>query len=239
MRFAVIAVTALIAGLVQGVTGFGAGIVLMMALPYFLPVPQSAGVSTGICIVLFVSMIIRYRRAINLKKALLPSVLNIAICTVTISFATGVDQHLAKKILGGFLLLLAVYYLFLSPSGGAKPIPLPARLACIIISAVCDGLFGIGGPLMVVYFLSRTDSKEEYLGTIQAFFLINAVYNTAFRIIRGIILPEHLLLIVIGAAGIVLGALIAGRVVDRLNESILRKLVYGMIGVSGILNLVL
>ena len=239
MKFAVIAATALIAGLVQGVTGFGAGIVMMMALPYFLPIPQSAGVSAGICIVLFVSMIIRYRCAVNLKKALLPSALNIAICTVTISFATAVDQNLAKKILGGFLLLLAVYYLFLSPSGDVKPIPLPARLACIIISAVCDGLFGIGGPLMVIYFLSCTDSKEEYLGTIQAFFLINAVYNTAFRIIRGIILPEHLLLIAIGAAGIVLGALIAGRVVDRLNENVLRKLVYVMIGVSGILNLIL
>lgn len=43
---------ALIAGIVQGVTGFGAGIVMLMFLPLQYSVIQSAGVSSAICMIL-------------------------------------------------------------------------------------------------------------------------------------------------------------------------------------------
>ncbi len=37
MMYMVIGLTALCAGILQGVTGFGAGIVMMMVLPVFFP----------------------------------------------------------------------------------------------------------------------------------------------------------------------------------------------------------
>jgi len=108
---------------------------------------------------------------------------------------------------------------------------------CIIISGACDGLFGIGGPLMVLYFMSMTHSTHAYLGTIQLFFWINSLYNTAFRFYRGVLLPEHLIFIACGMIGILIGGAAAGKIVDRLNIETMRKLIYVMIGISGVINL--
>lgn len=58
----------LIAGIIQGVTGFGAGIVMMMFLPLQYSVIQSAGVSSAICMILCAAMVYRYRQTINFKK---------------------------------------------------------------------------------------------------------------------------------------------------------------------------
>ena len=91
---------------------------------------------------------------------------------------------------------------------------------------------------MVIYFLSQTHSTHEYLGTIQFFFLINSIYNTCFRIVNGILLPEHLMLIAIGAISIMIGGIVARKIVDKLDGMILRKLTYIMIGIAGIINLI-
>lgn len=48
---------ALIAGLVQGVTGFGAGILLMLFYPTMFPIAQSSAMSQFLCAILCVSIV--------------------------------------------------------------------------------------------------------------------------------------------------------------------------------------
>ena len=237
MAYVVTAVLAALAGIVQGVTGFGAGIVIMLGLPFFFPLAQSAGMAGAIAMALCVSMVWRYRADISLRKALTPTLPFLVICSLTINFATMVPQEVTKRIFGVFLLLLACYYLFFNTSDGTEQLSLPVQVACIVISALCDGLFGIGGPLMVLYFMACTASTREYLGTLQLFFLVNSLYNTVFRIWRGILGPENLVCIGVGAAGILAGLVVANRLVDKLDANVVRKLTYTMIGVAGVVNL--
>ena len=70
------------------------------------------------------------------------------------------------------------------------------------------------------------------------FFMVNSIYNTIFRFYKGILLPEHVIYILVGIVGVVSGVQIANRIVDRLNADAMRKLIYLMIGVSGVLNLI-
>ncbi len=238
MMIPIAAALALAAGIVQGVTGFGASIVMMLGLPYFFDLPQAAGISTAICIALNASMVRRYRDAVDVKKALMPSVLYLAVSTVCINFASRVDGVLLKKVFGGFLVLLAVYYLFLDRKTEKRKMPLPLAALCIAVSGACDGLFGIGGPLMVLYYLRTTDSQREYLGTIQLCFGVNCLYNTAYRLITGVLQPAHLPPIGVGVAAVIAGVWIAGKLADKLDPDLLRKLTYAMIGVSGLINLI-
>ena len=233
-----IALVAMLAGIVQGVTGFGAGIVMMMVLPNYFALPQSAGISTAICVVLCMTMVYNYRKHINFKKIITPSILYLIVCSFSIYFSTMVNQAVMKKVFGVFLVMLAIYYLFINKDGDRKKISIAVSLFCIIVSAICDGLFGIGGPLMVLYFLSTTHNTHEYLGTIQTFFCINCIYNTSFRIYNQILSVEHLIYIVIGMVGIIVGGMLASKIVDKLNGTMLRKLTYIMIGISGIMNLI-
>ncbi|MCI8294390.1 MAG: sulfite exporter TauE/SafE family protein [Lachnospiraceae bacterium] len=234
--YGLIGLTALCAGVLQGVTGFGAGIVMMMVLPSFFPLNQAAGVSCAIAILLSLSMFLRYRGHIQVKKVIWPAVLYVAVSSLSIVFSTTVDQALMKKVFGVFLILLSVYYLFFDKKQ-EKELGLLVSILFIGISGACDGLFGIGGPLMVLYFLGQTHSKEEYLGSIQAVFLVNLIYGTIMRTANHILTLTHLPYIGVGMACILAGLLAANRIVDRLDGEKIKKITYVVIGLSGVMNL--
>jgi len=237
MIYPSIFVAALLAGLVQGVTGFGGGIITMLIFPMFMSITVGAGVTSALGIALCLSMVIRYWKDVDVKMALLPAVLYNVVSSIVISYSVNVDQVLMKKIFGVFLLLLCIYYLFINKNVQNRTLSLPVSIVCIAISATCDGLFGIGGPLMVLYFMSMTTSTHNYLGTMQLFFWTNSMYNTTLRFIKGILLPEHLVFMAFGVVGILIGGALAGKIVDRLNVATMRKLIYIMIGIGGVINL--
>jgi len=238
MVYPCVLLTALLAGLVQGVTGFGGGIITMLIFPYFFSIPLGAGITGSLGIALCASMVIRYRKDVNVWMAIMPAFLYNVVSSIVISYSIEVDQALIKKIFGVFLVLLSIYYLFISKSVQNRKLSLGVSIVCIVISAACDALFGIGGPLMVLYFMSMTSSTHAYLGTMQLFFWVNSMYNTAFRFYKGILQPEHLVFIAFGVVGILVGGAVAGKIVDKLNVVTMRKLIYIMIGISGVINLI-
>ena len=235
--YLIVGLAGLAAGLVQGMTGFGSGVVLMMVLPFLYSVPHAAAIVGGVLISLNTMMVYTYRKDIRLKNFLLPALLSMVFSGLVIHYSTLADPEFLKKLFGGFLVLLSIYYLFIRKSTEMKRLSLVVSIIFIAISGVCDGLFSIGGPLMVLYFLSNTDSKEEYLGTIQGYFLVNCVYCTIVRVFQGILTTELVPAILCGAVGILIGGFIANRLVQKIDTAKLTKLIYIMIGVSGIINL--
>ncbi|WP_323088558.1 sulfite exporter TauE/SafE family protein [Allobaculum sp. JKK-2023] len=156
--------------------------------------------------------------------------------SLCIQFSTHVNQEILVRIFGGFLVLLSVYYLFFNKNTGPKEMSKPMSALYIVASGLCDGLFGIGGPLMVIYFLNLTQDKKEYLGTMQAFSILNVLWNTLFRLCSGILTPAHLPMIAAGMAAILIASILAKTAVEKIDDAKLRKMTYLLIGISGLLN---
>lgn len=237
MIYLIICLSLLLAGFIQGVSGFGAGIVFMSIVPYFLSVTASAAISNFVCLMLEIMMIVRYRNHINKNIIVLPAVFFIIAATVGIHLASNLDTRIMKEILGGFLILLSIYMIVFRSKMNLRP-TLLTMFVCGFVSGLCDGMFSIGGPLMVLYFLAITKSKEEYLGTIQTFFGICAVYNLALRTYRGLFTVDLLGYALVGTAAIFLGLKIGNHVVDRINDQMMQKVVCIMIGFSGAVTLI-
>lgn len=229
-------ITAVIAGVVQSLTGFGAGIVLMIILPSLYAIPQAAGISQAICIAISGLMMWQYRKTISWKKALKPIVPYLVISNLCIQFSTMVDQEIMVRGLGCFLILLSIYYLFFNKNTDQKEMSFALRCVYIAGSGICDGLFGIGGPLMVLYFLNQTKDKNEYLGTMQAFCVTNVIWSTMFRLYNGIIGTAQLPIILAGVIAIMISTALSKKAVEKIDDNVVRKLTYLLIGVSGILN---
>ena len=232
------ALAALGGGLVMGVTGFGAGMVIMMVLPVFYSLTESAALTVIVSTVLNAQMAIRYWKHIHFKSLVAPTIAYMILCALLIRFSTEVDQSLIQKGFGVFLICLCIYYLFLQKDDHPHKKSLSLSILCIAFSAVFDSFFSIGGPLLVIYFMARTDSTKAYMGTIQAFFFINYAYSSVVRIINGILLPSHLAVTLVCSVAVLLGGVIAQKLVNRLDDQMVRKLIYIMIGVSGVLNLI-
>lgn len=236
MKYTVLIVTALLAGLVQGITGLGSGIVQMLTYTLYWPLATAAAVSVCVSVPLNLSMLLIHRKDIRWKKVLFPVFPYMLIGSAAISATGLINQTLMKKLFGAFLIALAIYYLFFNRRE-KKQLSVLQSVVCILASSLCAAFFGIGGPLMTVYFLNKTDSMSEYLGTVSAFFLINNLYSTVYRFLNGILSAEHLPYIGAGCLAVLAGVYAACLIAKRINDNTLKKSVYIMIGLTGILNL--
>ena len=228
---------AMLAGLVQGLTGFGTGIVLMIFLPAILPMSTSAGVAALIPMVSIAIMVHRYHNALHFKRLIWPFLVYASVATWSIHLGKVLDVTFLKLMLGCLLCVLSLYFLFVK-SAANRHYPLVVAVIFTIISGFFNGLFGIGGPLMALYFLSLAESKETYMASIQTFFLIDMTYVTGVRLANGIFTPQDLPIILVGILGAVIGTIIANHLLTRLNLDVIRQIIYVFIGCSGVFYLV-
>ena len=92
----------------------------------------------------------------------------------------------------------------------------------------------MGGPLLVLYFLANTDSKEEFLADTQMIFVLGAVPSLYTRVTSGLLTVAHVPFLIPGLIGVLLGFFIAGKIVNRIDKQRLTKIVYTAIGLSGL-----
>ena len=90
---------------------------------------------------------------------------------------------------------------------------------------------------MVVYFLSCSHSKDEYLANIQYFFVISNAVTTVGRMANGFITEKVLWLMIPNIAAMLLANYIGGKVYNKISVDALRKVIYGVVGFCGALTI--
>lgn len=230
-------IASILGGFTQTVTGFGCGIVIMLFLPYIMPVVQASGLSVLITMILNVLLVGRYRRSINVRLVVLPAVISFAVSTLAIHIGANLELNVMKITFSLFLIVLALYFIFFSDKIKIRP-TFPTVLICAFLAGAANGLFGIGGPPMALYFLAVTREKEEYIGTTQLYFLLTSAYTTMVRIFSGVFDKELLLMGVPGIFAILLGSYIGMRVVGRISHEKMKHTIYLFLIASGVITLV-
>src|SRR5699024_6410900 len=98
-----------LAGLVQGLTGFGAAIMMMIFLPSILPIAESAGVASLIMAASVLTLVLRYRHDIHLKRIIIPFLVYASVAAWSVHLVKVLDVHLLRMLLGGLLIALSLY----------------------------------------------------------------------------------------------------------------------------------
>ncbi|MFC6181253.1 sulfite exporter TauE/SafE family protein [Lactiplantibacillus daowaiensis] len=237
MTWVLVFIPGLLAGLVQGLTGFGAAIIMMIFLPSLLPMAQSAGVAGLIMAASVLTLVIRYRRALNVKRILAPFIIYASVAAWSVHLGQVLDLTVLRRLLGGLLVSLSLYF-SIAKQAGTKPFPWWIAVSFMIISGFFNGLFGIGGPLMALYFLSLSHSTAKYTANLQLFFLVDVIYITTVRVINGILTPTIIPYVLVGMVGAVIGTALAAHWLPRLKMTVIRRGIYAFIGLSGLYYLI-
>jgi uncharacterized membrane protein YfcA len=224
---------ALLGGLVQGLTGFGAVIIMMIFFPSILPIDQAAGIGGVSMLASMIGLTFRYRHDFHLKKIIVPFIVYATVATWSVHLSHVLDTHIMRVFLGVLLAALYLYFTFVK-NASDRQYPWYIALCFMIISGFFNGLLGIGGPLMAVYFLSRSHSIAEYTASIQGFFLIDVFYINSVRVANGILVSHDIPYILVGLVAASIGTIIAARIATKLDDATFRKWVYRFIGVAGI-----
>ena len=236
MVYAVIAAAAVMAGVIQSVTGFGSAVFLMLFVPLFYDMVSASAIASSIAMGLGITLAWRFRKRIQVKLCVLPAVIYLIGSIGAISVIRDIDLDALTLAFGVFLVLLALYFLVFSKkmslNGSWK-----SAAVCSAVSGVTSGLFGIGGPLMAVYFVSVSRDKESYIANIQCLFAVTNVVNFLMRIGKGIYTANLVPITLIGFAGITLGKVLGLRILEKMELEGMKKWVYLFVGASGVLTI--
>ena len=128
---------------------------------------------------------------------------------------------------------MAVYLFFWQGKISVQP---NLRNAILIngFGGVINGLFGAGGVLVVLYFMAILHDKEEYISTLQMFFLLTILFDFALRIGNGMVSGVTLQYGLSCLPCIVLGIWLGKKLFDKINSQILCKIVYAVMILNGV-----
>lgn len=228
---------AFLGGVVQTITGFGAGVVIMMFLPHFFDLLAAPAINSSICIGLSGTLTWKYRKSLKARLFLIPLLIYSFFALVCIQLVKGFDLEWLGTAFAVFLILLSLYSLFMAKNAAVKPTPVVA-FVCSMISGICGALFGIGGPLMALYFSAITTDREEYVANVQLVFFVSGVLLLGARVMNGLYTLSLLPMTIVGILCIRVGSRVGMLIAERIPTQALRKIVYLAVGVSGVIMLI-
>ncbi len=235
----IVILVATVGSTIQRVTGFGFGIFAMLFLTRIITVYGEANALSGL--LSFTSTLIvalSHAKKVDWKNLLFPCIGFAVISVPSILLMKKLDNRVLLIMLGAALILLSGYMFFFSSKIKIKPSPFTG-LAAGGFSGILGGIFSMGGPPVVIYFMqSEGDDKDRYLATIQMYFLLSNVYGTTVKAINGFITKDVLILAAFGTVGMIAGIFIGKLIFKKLRVDILRRVVYCFMAVAGVVNIV-
>ncbi len=235
---AVVLVT-LVGSIIQRVTGFGFGIWAMIFLPTLLggSHPQATLVSSLMSLISCAMVAFTMLKTVDWKNLVFPLIGYAAVALPCNLLLVKTDNTVLSLALGIALVIMSIYFIFFSGKIKIKPTA-PAGLICGGLSGFMGGFFAMGGPPVVVYYLQSSPDKLVYLATIQMYFVMSNAYNTTVKIASGLLTWNVVILTAVGTIGMLAGLYIGKKIFNKLDGTLLRRIVYGFMAASGAFNIV-
>lgn len=230
---------AMAAAFVQRVCGFGFGIFIMTMLPYLMPsYGESTTLSGMLSAAQSVFILSKAYKYVTWKRMIPILITFLIVAYISIQYVSMVaDSHL-KTLLGVMLIVMSLYFLFVSKHIRVKP-TLPLQISMGSISGVMGGFFGMQGPPAVLYFLASEKDKEHYLAMAQIYFFIGNVAMTLFRAQNGLFTHAVRISWLYAIVGVAVGTYLGKLVFERISADTLRKIVYIYMAISGVVAIIL
>lgn len=222
---------------IQRVSGFGFGIFVMTVFPHIL---ASYGEATALSGMLAGSMSLvlayRMRKYIVWKEVLPILTIFTAVSFFAVGAVSGLDDKIIKHILGVILIVISIYFFFISHRIKLKP-TVPVQIGLGVTSGLMGGLFAMQGPPAILYFIASCETKEKYIAHSQVYFALGNLMMTFFRAVNGFVTSSVGIAYGCGILGVIIGTTIGGKVFKKIPHKFLKKIVYIYMAISGIVAL--
>ena len=231
--FTVYVITCFCAAMLQSLCGFGSGVFIMSVLPHFFSAYTfSLVLSPLVSLVICLAVLGKEYRHINIRMIIPAIIGNAAAVTSIMFFWSGNADDAMKKLLGCFLILLSIYFIFFNSSFKIKQTPKAGVLAGIL-GGTANSFFSMGGPPAVAYFIATCRNNKEYIASSQAYFSFSCIFVTTSRYVRGMITDDIWPFFLAGLPFIALGTWAGLKLFGMLNVKMLRLTIYIFMAVSG------
>jgi uncharacterized membrane protein YfcA len=214
--------------------GFGAGLIAVGSLALLFP-----DIKDVVVTLLLVSLpaelwvVLRSNRAISwpgILKILLGIVVGIPVGTY---FLRTSEPTIILTLLGGFLLLAGTSFLMAPEHRGVKW-PWWSGPPTGLFSGILTGLFGTGGPPLILYYQLSGVAKTAFRGNLMAIFLLMTIIRLPTYAVGGLITQPRLWSSLAVLPAILLGAWVGNQIHLQISEGTFRRLVSIMLVILGV-----
>ena len=232
--YLVVALGAIVAGFVQGLSGFGFGLVAMSFWAWSLDPRLAATLAVFGALVGQVLAAISVRRGFDVKL-LLPFVLGgLAGIPIGVGLLPHLDIDWFKAILG---LLLVIWCPTMLLAKNLPPVTAGGRVADAAIGmagGVLGGLGGFTGALPTLWCTLRRFEKDTQRSVIQNFNLSMLLVTMGTYLATGIVTRDMLPLFAVVAPAMLIPTLLGARLYVGISETRFRQIVLGLLTASGV-----
>lgn len=230
--------TAAVLMLAEGVAvllGFGAGLIAVGTLAMVLPNVQDVVVVLLLCSLPPEAMVVHASRRLVVWREVALICVGIGVGaplgTVVLKLA---EPTLILTLLGGFLLLVGLAFLVL-PEGRSVRWPGWVGPLVGLLGGVLAGMFGTGGPPLILYFSLAGMPKSAFRGHLMAIFMVITLVRLPAYAVGGLISVRRLWSAAAVLPAVLAGAWIGHRIHVELRERTFRRLVALALALIGVL----
>ncbi|MFT7622267.1 MAG: putative membrane protein YfcA [Myxococcota bacterium] len=220
------------AGFVNGLLGFGAGIIAMLVLSATHGLVHAASLVNILSVVLTSYMAFALRSYID--KAAVKLVLPAGLLGVAagVFLLDSLPEQLMTRTLGAVVILFAAWNL--RPQAKPSPLAAPWGVVAGLASGVLQGAMNTGGPPLVAYLYSKPGEPNIAKATTQVIFVFFALMRLPIAAAHGMITTEVLWDALFAVPTVLIGISLGLRMGERIAPERFRRLVWVAFAAMGL-----
>lgn len=218
----------------QGFSGFGFGLALMMALPFFIPITTATVLATVSVTFISLYMVWRNRESIDLTQILYPLIGSFLFIPVGVYLLNHLNEEVLKMVLGSLLVLLSGFFLL---NGAERAVIQSTKgngLLAGILGGTLTGMLSIGGPPLVIYFLHAAKDKLSYKTSLDFIFFVTSVFRLFWLALYGNINMSMAPLLAGSVIAGIIGTMIGFKMMIKTDKAAITKTVYVVMILAGL-----
>lgn len=222
---------------VQGITGFGRALIAVPFMALFMPADEVVIIMILMGVVSAIIMVWKNYKSAHIKKVLPLIIAGIIGSIVGVQLLKILPVKELKIIMGSFIIFSAIVLAMGLRVKFKKMIP--AYTIAGFISGLTNGAISFGGPPIVLFLQNQNETKNSFRANLSVFFLMIGLAGSINLFAAGMLTVPIALNALLLAPATVGGTYFGNFLSQRFDETIFRKLVLGILFISGAMAIIL
>ncbi len=223
----------LVAGFVQGLTGFGSALVAIPLLSFLFDIKTSVPLCMLNGVLLTTYLACSLYRYFDVKKILPLLIGALPGIFIGVYLLKNIDGTFIRFGIGILIIGYSLYNLRVKPQP-LNPGIIWGYIAGFMTGAI-GGAFSAGGPPAIIYTTLTSWKKEEIKATLTGFFVVNGYITALAHAIMGITTMTTVHIFAFTAPFVLIGTWLGAKISGRINRATYLKVVYYVLLVMGIM----
>jgi len=236
-EIAIVCGAVFVSGFFHGTVGFGGGLIAVGLMGRFLGVRDASIVVTFPTLILTVTVFFQLRKHASLSRTIPLILASFIGIHFGLTFLLTAQRRVLELAAGVFMIATAVYVM-VPRLAHKRWHPVYMGVPCGLFSGLISGAFASGGPPVVAYMATQNLGRLEFVGSLQSVFIIMCLFRLGHLGVDGVLTPRVLVIGMFAAVSILAGSMFGVRLLKRLSDRLMKRIVIALLIVLGCLYLV-